>query len=119
MSVSHLVCVMFSEKLLEANRHTEAALCLEQYAKVHCIFHIRHSSALQECAVLMSVCCQDCEEAISALIQGSAWEEALRLVSLFFYASFFICYYYQVIMFIIVVLDYLILIRALLLNCIK
>lgn len=37
-------------------------------------------------AVLMSVCCQDCEEAISALIQGAAWEEALRLVSLFFYA---------------------------------
>uniref|UniRef100_A0A673HDE3 Elongator complex protein 1 n=1 Tax=Sinocyclocheilus rhinocerous TaxID=307959 RepID=A0A673HDE3_9TELE len=49
-----------AEKLLEARRHTQAALCLEQYAK-------------------------DCEEAISALIQGAAWEEALRLVSLFFH----------------------------------
>uniref|UniRef100_A0A672QR76 Elongator complex protein 1 n=1 Tax=Sinocyclocheilus grahami TaxID=75366 RepID=A0A672QR76_SINGR len=45
-----------AEKLLEARRHTQAALCLEQYAK-------------------------DCEEAISALIQGAAWEEALRLVT--------------------------------------
>uniref|UniRef100_A0A671MJJ4 Elongator complex protein 1 n=1 Tax=Sinocyclocheilus anshuiensis TaxID=1608454 RepID=A0A671MJJ4_9TELE len=51
-----------AEKLLEARRHAEAALCLEQYAK-------------------------DCEEAISALIQGAAWEEALRLVSLFFHLS--------------------------------
>ncbi|XP_073676235.1 elongator complex protein 1 [Garra rufa] len=47
-----------AEKLLEARRHTEAALCLEQYAK-------------------------DCEEAISALIQGAAWEEALRLIYLY------------------------------------
>lgn len=47
-----------AEKLLEARRHTEAALCLEQYAK-------------------------DCEEAISALIQGAAWEEALRLIHLY------------------------------------
>uniref|UniRef100_A0AAR2JS57 Elongator complex protein 1 n=1 Tax=Pygocentrus nattereri TaxID=42514 RepID=A0AAR2JS57_PYGNA len=45
-------------KLLEVRRHTEAALLLEQYAK-------------------------DCEEAISALIEGCAWEEALRLVSHF------------------------------------
>ncbi|KTG06137.1 hypothetical protein cypCar_00036050, partial [Cyprinus carpio] len=44
-----------AEKLLEARRHKQAALCLEQYAK-------------------------DCEEAISALIQGAAWEEALRLL---------------------------------------
>ncbi|XP_052006172.1 elongator complex protein 1 [Xyrauchen texanus] len=44
-----------AEKLLEARRHTEAALCLELYAK-------------------------DCEEAISALIEGAAWEEALRLI---------------------------------------
>uniref|UniRef100_A0A672PJY2 Elongator complex protein 1 n=1 Tax=Sinocyclocheilus grahami TaxID=75366 RepID=A0A672PJY2_SINGR len=47
-----------AEKLLEARRHAEAALCLEQYAK-------------------------DCEEAISALIQGAAWEEALRLIYLY------------------------------------
>lgn len=47
-----------AEKLLEAKRHTEAALCLEQYAK-------------------------DCEEAISALIEGAAWEEALRLIYLY------------------------------------
>lgn len=47
-----------AEKLLEARRHTEAALCLEQYAK-------------------------DCEEAISALIEGAAWEEALRLIYLY------------------------------------
>uniref|UniRef100_A0A671P1U3 Elongator complex protein 1 n=1 Tax=Sinocyclocheilus anshuiensis TaxID=1608454 RepID=A0A671P1U3_9TELE len=47
-----------AEKLLEARRHTQAALCLEQYAK-------------------------DCEEAISALIQGAAWEEALRLIYLY------------------------------------
>ncbi|XP_057205981.1 elongator complex protein 1 [Triplophysa rosa] len=46
------------EKLLEARRHTEAALCLELYAK-------------------------DCEEAISALIEGAAWEEALRLIYLY------------------------------------
>uniref|UniRef100_A0A8C1ITK5 Elongator complex protein 1 n=1 Tax=Cyprinus carpio TaxID=7962 RepID=A0A8C1ITK5_CYPCA len=39
-------------------RHKQAALCLEQYAK-------------------------DCEEAISALIQGAAWEEALRLIYLY------------------------------------
>ncbi|XP_069045545.1 elongator complex protein 1 isoform X1 [Lepisosteus oculatus] len=45
-------------KLLELHRHTEAALLLEQYAK-------------------------DCEEAISALIEGAAWEEALRLVYLY------------------------------------
>lgn len=43
-------------KLMEERRHSEAALLLDQYAK-------------------------DCEEAISALITGSAWEEALRLVS--------------------------------------
>ncbi|KAI4885036.1 hypothetical protein NFI96_017717 [Prochilodus magdalenae] len=47
-----------AEKLLEMRRHTEAALLLEQYAK-------------------------DCEEAISALIEGSAWEEALRLIYLY------------------------------------
>uniref|UniRef100_A0A3B4C934 Elongator complex protein 1 n=1 Tax=Pygocentrus nattereri TaxID=42514 RepID=A0A3B4C934_PYGNA len=45
-------------KLLEVRRHTEAALLLEQYAK-------------------------DCEEAISALIEGCAWEEALRLIYLY------------------------------------
>ncbi|KAJ8385271.1 hypothetical protein AAFF_G00191480 [Aldrovandia affinis] len=45
-------------KLIELRRYTEAALLLEQYAK-------------------------DCEEAISALITGSAWEEALRLVYLY------------------------------------
>uniref|UniRef100_A0A8C1VFR0 Elongator complex protein 1 n=1 Tax=Cyprinus carpio TaxID=7962 RepID=A0A8C1VFR0_CYPCA len=44
--------------LCHARRHAEAALCLEQYAK-------------------------DCEEAISALIQGAAWEEALRLIYLY------------------------------------
>ncbi|XP_066576528.1 elongator complex protein 1 isoform X2 [Amia ocellicauda] len=42
-------------KLVELRRYTEAALLLEQYAK-------------------------DCEEAILALIEGTAWEEALRLV---------------------------------------
>ncbi|KAF5903355.1 elongator complex protein 1 [Clarias magur] len=47
-----------AEKLLEMRRHTEAAVLLEQYAK-------------------------DCEEAISALIDGSAWEEALRLIYLY------------------------------------
>ncbi|XP_036431639.1 elongator complex protein 1 [Colossoma macropomum] len=47
-----------AEKLLEVRRHTEAALLLEQYAK-------------------------DCEEAISALIEGCAWEEALRLIYLY------------------------------------
>ncbi|XP_030620667.1 elongator complex protein 1 isoform X2 [Chanos chanos] len=47
-----------AEKLIELRRHTEAALLLEQYAK-------------------------DCEEAISALIVGAAWEEALRLVYLY------------------------------------
>uniref|UniRef100_A0A673I852 Elongator complex protein 1 n=1 Tax=Sinocyclocheilus rhinocerous TaxID=307959 RepID=A0A673I852_9TELE len=35
-----------AEKLLEARRHAEAALCLEQYAKVHCIFHSHHCSVL-------------------------------------------------------------------------
>uniref|UniRef100_A0A9J7X9U9 Elongator complex protein 1 n=1 Tax=Cyprinus carpio carpio TaxID=630221 RepID=A0A9J7X9U9_CYPCA len=35
------------------------------------------------CVVLMPVCWQDCEEAISALIQGAAWEEALRLIYLY------------------------------------
>uniref|UniRef100_A0A8C1VGB2 Elongator complex protein 1 n=1 Tax=Cyprinus carpio TaxID=7962 RepID=A0A8C1VGB2_CYPCA len=35
------------------------------------------------CHVLILVCCQDCEEAISALIQGAAWEEALRLIYLY------------------------------------
>ncbi|GAA6093027.1 elongator complex protein 1 [Tachysurus ichikawai] len=47
-----------AEKLLEMRRHPEAALLLEQYAK-------------------------DCEEAISALIEGAAWEEALRLIYLY------------------------------------
>ncbi|KAJ8268913.1 hypothetical protein COCON_G00115200 [Conger conger] len=42
-------------KLMELRRYTEAALLLEQYAK-------------------------DCEEAISALITGAAWEETLRLI---------------------------------------
>ncbi|XP_026872147.2 elongator complex protein 1 isoform X2 [Electrophorus electricus] len=46
------------EKLLEMRRATEAALLLEQYAK-------------------------DCEEAISALVTGAAWEEALRLIYLY------------------------------------
>uniref|UniRef100_A0A4W4HIZ7 Elongator complex protein 1 n=1 Tax=Electrophorus electricus TaxID=8005 RepID=A0A4W4HIZ7_ELEEL len=45
-------------KLLEMRRATEAALLLEQYAK-------------------------DCEEAISALVTGAAWEEALRLIYLY------------------------------------
>ncbi|XP_066523069.1 putative elongator complex protein 1 isoform X2 [Hoplias malabaricus] len=48
-----------AEKLLDMRRHTEAALLLEQYAK-------------------------DCEEAISALIEGAAWEEALRVI--YFYS---------------------------------
>ncbi|XP_072524985.1 elongator complex protein 1 [Salminus brasiliensis] len=47
-----------AEKLLEVRRHAEAALLLEQYAK-------------------------DSEEAISALIEGAAWEEALRLIYLY------------------------------------
>ncbi|KAJ8262094.1 hypothetical protein GJAV_G00162110 [Gymnothorax javanicus] len=42
-------------KLIELRRYAEAALLLEQYAK-------------------------DCEEAISALISGAAWEETLRLI---------------------------------------
>uniref|UniRef100_A0A673WKR1 Elongator complex protein 1 n=1 Tax=Salmo trutta TaxID=8032 RepID=A0A673WKR1_SALTR len=45
-------------KLIELRRYTEAAILLEQYAK-------------------------DCEEAISALITGAVWEEALRLVYLY------------------------------------
>uniref|UniRef100_A0A3P9AM11 Elongator complex protein 1 n=1 Tax=Esox lucius TaxID=8010 RepID=A0A3P9AM11_ESOLU len=45
-------------KLIELRRYTEAAVLLEQYAK-------------------------DCEEAISALITGAVWEEALRLVYLY------------------------------------
>ncbi|XP_036407119.1 elongator complex protein 1 [Megalops cyprinoides] len=47
-----------ADKLIELRRYTEAAVLLEQYAK-------------------------DCEEAISALITGAAWEEALRLVYLY------------------------------------
>ncbi|XP_035621557.1 elongator complex protein 1-like [Oncorhynchus keta] len=47
-----------AEKLIELRRYTEAAILLEQYAK-------------------------DCEEAISALITGAVWEEALRLVYLY------------------------------------
>lgn len=47
-----------AEKLLEQRRHSEAALLLEQYAK-------------------------DCEEAITALIEGATWDEALRLVYLY------------------------------------
>ncbi|KAL0974256.1 hypothetical protein UPYG_G00217790 [Umbra pygmaea] len=47
-----------AEKLVELRRYTEAAILLEQYAK-------------------------DCEEAISALIAGAVWEEALRLVYLY------------------------------------
>ncbi|XP_041916665.1 elongator complex protein 1 [Alosa sapidissima] len=47
-----------ADKLLEQRRYTEASVLLEQYAK-------------------------DCEEAISALITGAAWEEALRLVHLY------------------------------------
>ncbi|XP_075904166.1 elongator complex protein 1 isoform X2 [Nelusetta ayraudi] len=42
-------------KLMEQRRYSEAALLLDQYAK-------------------------DCEEAIAALITGSVWEEALRLI---------------------------------------
>uniref|UniRef100_A0A4W5NQT3 Elongator complex protein 1 n=1 Tax=Hucho hucho TaxID=62062 RepID=A0A4W5NQT3_9TELE len=45
-------------KLIELRRYTEAAILLERYAK-------------------------DCEEAISALITGAVWEEALRLVYLY------------------------------------
>ncbi|XP_056295683.1 elongator complex protein 1 isoform X1 [Pseudoliparis swirei] len=44
-----------AEKLIEQRRFSEAALLLDQYAK-------------------------DCEEAILALITGSVWEEALRLI---------------------------------------
>uniref|UniRef100_A0A8C2WX10 Elongator complex protein 1 n=1 Tax=Cyclopterus lumpus TaxID=8103 RepID=A0A8C2WX10_CYCLU len=44
-----------AEKLIEQRRFAEAALLLDQYAK-------------------------DCEEAILALITGSVWEEALRLI---------------------------------------
>nr|XP_040028931.1 elongator complex protein 1 isoform X1 [Gasterosteus aculeatus aculeatus]XP_040028932.1 elongator complex protein 1 isoform X1 [Gasterosteus aculeatus aculeatus] len=44
-----------AEKLTEQRRYSEAALLLDQYAK-------------------------DCEEAILALITGSVWEEALRLI---------------------------------------
>ncbi|XP_054453023.1 elongator complex protein 1 [Anoplopoma fimbria] len=44
-----------AEKLTEQRRFSEAALLLDQYAK-------------------------DCEEAILALITGSVWEEALRLI---------------------------------------
>ncbi|XP_045886110.1 elongator complex protein 1 [Micropterus dolomieu] len=44
-----------AEKLTEQRRYSEAALLLDQYAK-------------------------DCEEAILALINGSVWEEALRLI---------------------------------------
>ncbi|KAJ8015545.1 hypothetical protein DPEC_G00027240 [Dallia pectoralis] len=47
-----------AEKLIELRRYTEASVLLEQYAK-------------------------DCEEAISALITGAVWEEALRLVYLY------------------------------------
>uniref|UniRef100_A0A8C9U140 Elongator complex protein 1 n=1 Tax=Scleropages formosus TaxID=113540 RepID=A0A8C9U140_SCLFO len=45
-------------KLMELRRYTEASVLLEQYAK-------------------------DCEEAISALIAGAAWEEALRLIYMY------------------------------------
>ncbi|CAB1337316.1 unnamed protein product, partial [Coregonus sp. 'balchen'] len=45
-------------KLIALRRYTEAAILLEQYAK-------------------------DCEEAISALVTGAVWEEALRLVYLY------------------------------------
>ncbi|KAM4622111.1 elongator complex protein 1 [Polymixia lowei] len=44
-----------AEKLIEHRRYSEGALLLDQYAK-------------------------DCEEAISALITGAVWEEALRLI---------------------------------------
>ncbi|KAM6980821.1 elongator complex protein 1 [Aplochiton taeniatus] len=47
-----------AEKLIELRRYTEAAVLLEQYAK-------------------------DCEEAISALITGAVWEEALRLAYMY------------------------------------
>ncbi|KAK6298991.1 hypothetical protein J4Q44_G00305010 [Coregonus suidteri] len=47
-----------TEKLIALRRYTEAAILLEQYAK-------------------------DCEEAISALVTGAVWEEALRLVYLY------------------------------------
>ncbi|XP_046881186.1 elongator complex protein 1 isoform X2 [Hypomesus transpacificus] len=47
-----------ADKLMEQRRYTEAAVLLEQYAK-------------------------DCEEAISALITGAVWEEALRLVYMY------------------------------------
>uniref|UniRef100_A0A8C1FII0 Elongator complex protein 1 n=1 Tax=Cyprinus carpio carpio TaxID=630221 RepID=A0A8C1FII0_CYPCA len=39
-----------AEKLLEARRHKQAALCLEQYAKVHCMFHSHH--CFQDCCLL-------------------------------------------------------------------
>uniref|UniRef100_A0AAY4D1C0 Elongator complex protein 1 n=1 Tax=Denticeps clupeoides TaxID=299321 RepID=A0AAY4D1C0_9TELE len=47
-----------ADKLIEQRRHTEASVLLEQYGK-------------------------DCEEAISTLITGAAWDEALRLVYLY------------------------------------
>ncbi|XP_014067525.2 elongator complex protein 1 isoform X1 [Salmo salar] len=47
-----------AEKLIELRRYAEAAILLERYAK-------------------------ECEEAISALITGAVWEEALRLVYLY------------------------------------
>uniref|UniRef100_A0A8C7MJP0 Elongator complex protein 1 n=1 Tax=Oncorhynchus kisutch TaxID=8019 RepID=A0A8C7MJP0_ONCKI len=50
-------------KLIELRRYTEAAILLERYAK-------------------------DCEEAISALITGAVWEEALRLVTCSSQASY-------------------------------
>uniref|UniRef100_A0A8C5AJX2 Elongator complex protein 1 n=1 Tax=Gadus morhua TaxID=8049 RepID=A0A8C5AJX2_GADMO len=47
---------MAGKRLIDQRRYAEGALLLDQYAK-------------------------DCEEAISALIKGAVWEEALRLVS--------------------------------------
>ncbi|KAJ3588151.1 hypothetical protein NHX12_011746 [Muraenolepis orangiensis] len=52
---SHVVFLyLLLGKLIDQRRYSEAALLLDQYAK-------------------------DCEEAISALIKGADWEEALRL----------------------------------------
>lgn len=67
-------------KLTEQRRHAEAAVLLDQYAKVSLL-----SSEPPCCEQAVANGCapdqQDCEEAILALITGACWEEALRLVS--------------------------------------
>uniref|UniRef100_A0A8C5BRA3 Elongator complex protein 1 n=1 Tax=Gadus morhua TaxID=8049 RepID=A0A8C5BRA3_GADMO len=54
---------MAGSRLIDQRRYAEGALLLDQYAK-------------------------DCEEAISALIKGAVWEEALRLVTFASHTSF-------------------------------